>query len=202
MIADSLASFNLTKRYVANLLYSFPQTHYTGALGQVANGWALGTIVTAQTGFPFNPVITTNQSQSGINGGAPGNAGGFDRPNFAAGFAGPLYLNTPAQYYNPAAFALPTLGHLGNIPRNFMVGPGLTNVDFSIRKDTKVPFLGEAGVVQFRADMFNIFNHPNFGMPSNQIFSSNSPTPLTNAGKITTTATASRQMQFSLRVAF
>ena len=210
-----LASFDIPKRWVFNVLYALPSTKLEGLLGGVTNGWSLGSIVTVQNGFPFNPVVTTNQSNSGINGGAAGNAGGFDRPNFNPAFTGPIILGTVQQYYNPAAFSLPLpfacpynaalmCNTLGNVPRNFLIGPGLTDVDFSVRKDTKLKFLGEAGALQFRAEFFNIFNHPNLGMPLDTAFSGSSSTPLSNAGQIssTVTQTAERQIQFSLRLAF
>jgi hypothetical protein len=76
-------------------------------------------------------------------------------------------------------------------------------------KDTKLGFLGEGGMLQFRAEFFNILNHPNFGPPSAGIFSgasgdlgpfSESPDP--GAGQITTTQGKPRQIQFALRVEF
>ena len=196
--------------------------------GVVTNGWSVGSILTVQSGLPYNPVISTNRSNSGVNGGAGGNGGGFDRPNWVVGrdpynssngvstgcgsgatrdnggtaIAPGTPIGTPTLFYDPCAFALPAAGHLGNTPRDYLTGPGLTNVDFSVRKNTKLRFLGEAGNLEFRSEFFNIFNHPNFGMPKNQIFSGSSSTPINTSGQITNTATRSRQIQFSLRVAF
>jgi hypothetical protein len=62
--------------------------------------------------------------------------------------------------------------------------------------------LGEGGLLDMRADIFNIFNHPNFAMPSAPTFSGTSATPLATAGSITSTVTPSRQIQISARIAF
>src|SRR5437667_1845656 len=63
---------------------------------------------------------------------------------------------------DPTMFDLPLAGTLGNAPRNFLRGPDLKNVDFAINKDTR---LREQAVVQFRAEVFNILNRPNFANP-------------------------------------
>ena len=82
-----------------------------------------------------------------------------------------------SEWFNPAMFSMApefasfrsgggdvacTIGQLGTAGRNILYGPGSRNWNFSLVKDTKVGFLGEAGSVQFRAEIFNILNHPNF----------------------------------------
>jgi hypothetical protein len=106
---------------------------------------------------------------------------------------------------NPAL----TCGTLGDISRGFLRGPGLANWDFSLVKDTALRLVGEQGRLQFRAEVFNILNHANFGSPSGSTFSgstkdlgSYSETPLATAGVITSTATASRQIQLALKLIF
>jgi hypothetical protein len=104
------------------------------------------------------------------------------------------------------------LGQLGNEGRNALRGPWLDNVDFSIVKDTKVGFLGEAGSVQFRAEFFNLVNHTNLQVPSSQglqVFNGSvtdttpfSEAPNSSAGLITATVTNSRQIQFALKILF
>jgi hypothetical protein len=87
---------------------------------------------------------------------------------------------------------------LGNGSKNDVYGPGLVNFDFSAVKDTQI---GEKLKVQFRAEVFNIFNRANFNPPlvNNVVFNQNgSP----NASPITTTATTSRQVQFALKLIF
>ena len=75
-----------------------------------------------------------------------------------------VITGNPNQWYNPLMFGEPALGHLGNVPRNLLRQPGLGNWNFSLVKDTKVGLLGEAGSVQFRAEVFNVTNRANFQM--------------------------------------
>ena len=108
-------------------------------------------------------------------------------------------------------FSLQPIGTLGNTARGILRGPGLGDWDFSLVKDTAVRSLGEKGNVEFRAEVFNIINRANFGMPVGTVFpgaisasdaGAFSEKPGATAGKITTTTTTSRQLQFSLRLAF
>jgi hypothetical protein len=161
----------------------------------------LSGIVTADSGVPFTPQVAVNQSRSQVNGGSPGNSGGIDRPNVNPTFTGPLILGRADKWYDPNAFVLQAPGFLGNSGRNSLIGPGLTTLDFALRKNTKVGWLGDSGNVEFRAEAFNLLNHPNFGVPNNVVFSSSS-TPLATAGLISNTATDARQVQVSLRLEF
>jgi hypothetical protein len=111
-------------------------------------------------------------------------------------------------WFDPCAFTLQPLGFIGSTQRSFLRAPGLSNLDFSAVKDTPLKFLGESGLLEFRAEMFNIFNHPSLGIPSGGVFAgSTTATPavedvLSTAGQITATSTKSRQIQFALRVQF
>jgi hypothetical protein len=92
------------------------------------------------------------------------------------------------------------LGFLGNTPRNYLRGPGLKNLDFSVVKDTAVRLLGENGKVQFRTEIFNLFNHANFNQPGTAVFGGTTLT--SSGGVILTTRTFSRQIQFGLKILF
>jgi hypothetical protein len=85
-------------------------------------------------------------------------------------------------------------------------GPGYSNVDFSLVKDTALPKLGEEGKLQFRVEAFNVLNHPNFGIPNRTVFAgtetSATPLPLPTAGTITSTAGTARQIQLALKLLF
>ena len=105
------------------------------------------------------------------------------------------------------------IGRLGDAGRNELRGPRLSNWDFSLVKDTKVGFLGEAGSVQFRAEFFNLLNHPNFTVPGTagtQVFGGSitdsmpfSEVPNTSAGLITTTIPNNqREIQLALKLIF
>jgi hypothetical protein len=114
-------------------------------------------------------------------------------------------LGTTNLYYDPCAFNVQPSGFLGSEPRNFLRGPRLFDGDFSVVKDTSLKYLGEAGQVEFRAEIFNILNHPNFSIPNATIFSGTAGIePVTGAGQITSTLRnqVSRQVQLALRVSF
>jgi hypothetical protein len=98
-----------------------------------------------------------------------------------------------------------SFGHFGDVSRDGLRGPHLRNWDFSINKDTKLPFLGEAGAVEFRAEIFNILNHPNFALPSsNYVYAAavTNELPLTGGAVTSTGQNKSRQVQLALKFIF
>ena len=88
-------------------------------------------------------------------------------------------------------------GTYGNVGRNVLAGPGLAGTDLSVAKNIAI---SEKLRAQFRAEFFNIFNRANFGTPNAVVFSSAGSAPATTAGVITSTSTASRQIQFGLKL--
>ena len=90
-----------------------------------------------------------------------GDGGSQDRPDLIGDVNhGP---KTPQQWFNTAAFARPPQYTFGTAGRNLITSPGINNSDFSISKNFKVL---ETGRLQFRSEIFNIFNHPNFDAPN------------------------------------
>jgi hypothetical protein len=115
-------------------------------------------------------------------------------------------LGTPSLWFDPCAFTLPPVGFLGNTGRNILRLPGFATVDFSVMKDARLRYLGEAGRLEFRAEAFNLLNRANFGVANRTVFSGN-PADATepyqaNAGVINSTLGAARQIQFALKVIF
>jgi hypothetical protein len=161
-----------------------------GVESKIAGGWQINGISTFLSGFPLTPLVGSNRS-------GDGDTRNPDRPNYAAGFAGPIVTHNPAQWYNPAAFPLPIVGTYGDVGRGVLTGPGLSDVDFSVFKTTA---LSEGTTLQFRAEAFNILNHVNFGAPNATVFSGT--TTSLQAGSITTLATTPRQIQFGLKLLF
>ena len=96
----------------------------------------------------------------------------------------------------------------GNLGSNTLISPGIANMDITFTKNTRLPFLGEAGSLQFRTEFYNILNRPNFGDPSMTIFRRprrGRPTErrlYSTAARIDDTRTTSRQLQFGLKVIF
>jgi hypothetical protein len=158
-------------------------------------------IYTAHTGFPFNPWETVERARSGYFAG--GATPPVDRPNWNPNFSGKVIQGGPLQYFNPNAFILQPVGTLGNVGRDSLYGPGYSNLDFAIDKRTNTKLLGDVGTVEFRAELFNLLNHPNFAEPNEAVFAGTltdtTETPISSAGQITSTLGTSREVEFSLK---
>jgi hypothetical protein len=182
---------------VINGTYELPfgkgQRFFGGASGwrrKLASGWSLSGIETLQSGFPFTPALGFNPSNDG-------DSRNPVRPSWNPAFTGNLIPGSSNQYFNPAAFLVPPSGTYGNVGRNTLIGPGVANLDASVLKTTAI---SERIHLQFRAEFFNILNRANFGTPNTVVFTSASAIPAPTAGVITSTSTASRQIQFGLKL--
>jgi hypothetical protein len=195
-----LSDFNAAQRFVINFIYDLP---FKG--DRFIEGWQVAAITQYQTGNPLNLVV--------------GEGGGFTgEQTLRPDVIGPITnLGNPNQWFsnivcNPAAgpcapgavFAIPVNAsgqfHFGDLGRNVIIGPGFSNTDFSIVKATKIR---ENYRLEFRADFFDIFNHPNFGNPGLTVLPGS-----TTLGVITSTrfppgdSGSSRQIQFALKFKF
>jgi outer membrane receptor protein involved in Fe transport len=166
-------------------------------------GWQVSAIVSAVSGAPFTPLVGFDQA--GLQ------TGGTQRPNVAAGRSvedavSGGRLDTACGcitgYFDPTFFTLPAAGTLGTgVARNSLRGPGLLTVDLGISKN--VGLAGDA-YLQLRAEVFNLFNRVNYGLPTAAIFIATADGGATynaNAGQITT-AGAPRQVQFAAKLVF
>ena len=218
---QGLCACDVEHNFKFNVIYYLPNIKTQSILGKVLDGWWLSSIVSVQTGYPFSVALQSNRSLSGTSGGAAG----LDRPNLVSGrsidsitrgttpagcgaIPAGTPLGTPTLWYDPCAFAIQPLGFLGNEGRNLLRGPGFGTADISLVKDTALKFLGEAGKVQFRAELFNVLNRANFAIPNRIAYTAsttivndveNPPSP---AGTITSTISTSRQIQFALKLMF
>jgi hypothetical protein len=211
--------FNLPWTWRLNMLYSFPEIQGNKLVEKSLNGWWMSTVFSFQSGYPFETSFSTSRSRA-FNG---GNEGGNDRPDVlpgrknsnitrgatagCPGVAAGQKLGTHSLYYDPCAFSVQPAGFYGNEGRNSLVGPDFQEVDLSLVKDTKVGFLGEAGMVEFRAEAFNIGNRVNFQMPSLTVFAGTGPAngdvePVTTGAGAITSALPSREVQLALKVIF
>src|ERR1700729_4447043 len=167
---------------------------------QLVGGWSVSGIATLQSGFPLSPQLGYNPTGSG-------DTRNPVRPNLVPNFHGPLYSKTVAQWFNPAAFSAPYPGTFGNVGRDTLTGPGLSELDLALVKNTTIH---EGLHAQFRAEFFNILNRANFTTPNPVVFSSGptpkAPTaevePSATAGVVSATSTTSRQIQFGLKLLF
>ncbi|MGC1462747.1 MAG: carboxypeptidase-like regulatory domain-containing protein [Terracidiphilus sp.] len=173
-----------------------PQHHFLNHSSEpvnfVADGWTVSTIVALQTGFPFTP-------QLGYNPTGNGDTRNPVRPNWNPAFNGNLYPRTASQYFNPAAFLPPATGTYGNVSRDSLNGPGLSELDFSAAKNSHIT---ERLGLQFRAEFFNIHNHTNFLTPNEVVYSAAGSGISPTAGLVTATSTTSRQIQFGAKLQF
>jgi hypothetical protein len=185
------SALNVTSQASISARYALPfGKNATGFAGRLIRGWQVNGIATLLTGFPFTPLAGSNRS-------GDGDTRNPDRPSLNPAFSGPIILNSPNQWYNPNAFILPAAGTFGNLGRGTFVGPALADLDASLFKTTA---LSEKTSLQFRAEVFNVLNHPNFNSPNTTVFSSG--TVSASAGLITGTSTTSRQVQLGLKLIF
>lgn len=204
-INRGLSDFDIRHNFITNWVYEFPGLKSKSPLRFLSNGWEAASILTARSGSPFTVVL--NSDQAGAKADTTGGALG-ERPNL---------VNSPdcqsltnpgniTHYIKTSCFTYPqpvTIGGikgnlLGNLARNTLTAPGLLNMDFSLIKNDRI---GERIRAQFRLEFFNVLNHPNFAAPAFILFDGTGNV-VSNVGKITATATASRQVQFGLKLAF
>ncbi len=159
-----------------------------GVLTTLLTGWQTYGIVTLQSGRPFTVALLSEIDNSNTGRSNLG-FGANDRPNVIGDPS--LSHRTPDQWFNTAAFAFSPFGTFGNAGRNILDGPGFQNVNASLMKTTR---LKEGLDLQFRAEAFNLFNHPNFDLPDNFL---GSPT----FGRILS-AQSPRHIQFGLKLLF
>ena len=156
-------------------------------------GWQMSGGLTAQSGSPWNVTVGFDQAGNVIT--------GSERPNLIMP-ANQIMTGNINQWANPAGFGLPAPGTLGNLQRDFLQGPGTVDFDYAVMKETPIK---EGLRLQFRAEFFNLLNHPNFALPNPSAFvqtANGGGAPNPTFGKITATTTSSRQIQFALKLLF
>jgi hypothetical protein len=181
-----LSGFDIRNRLVLSPVCQLPFGKGRPFLSQnklasaLAGGWEVSGILTLQNGRPFTALVSKDNANV---------LGSVDRPNIIGdGNAGP---HTVQQWINTSAFALATAGTFSNAGRNNLIAPPFKNLDVAV---SRLFAIREQIAVQFRAEAFNAFNHPNFDAPV-QTFDSPSFASIQQAE-------AARQLQFGLKVRF
>lgn len=173
----ALSDFDARHRLVISGLYELP---FKG--NRLVSGWQLGAIVQSQSGNPIN-IVTTNSTVNGV--------ANTLRPNVT----GPIVVLGAVERWFDTSVFVPVAG-FGSSGRNVVTGPSFNNTDLSIIKNT---MLTETVRLQFRAEFFDLFNHPNFGQPGNVVGTA-------SFGRIVSTrfptgeSGSSRQVQFALKL--
>jgi hypothetical protein len=218
----AVSDFNVGRTLVLSGTWQVPELKsLSGPAGSLVKGWELGAIYKANDGVPFTATFGTDGDPLGLNSSDP-----WAFPNRLTGPGCGSLVNpgNPNHYIKTQCFAVPTapsaafyaancdpafgtapqcfnLG--GNAGRNILRGPGLSNLDFSIFKNTPIKRISETFNVQFRTEVFNILNRTNFGVPitpdNTDIFDSTGA-PSGAAGLLTSTTTTAREIQFALKL--
>ncbi len=202
----AVSDFNVPKIFIANVIYQTPDVVRRGSLASYAiNGWQVGGIFQATNGQPITPTISGDPL-------GESNTVPFDVPDrlFGPGCTGnpvnPGALNA-THYIKTQCFAFPTYAgpgnRFGNAGRNSIYGPGVIELDYSMVKNFAFPMISDAAHLQFRAEMFNVANHPNLAAPftNNKLFDVTTAA-IGNAGQITSLSTSPRQIQLALKMIF
>jgi carboxypeptidase family protein/TonB-dependent receptor-like protein len=189
------SDFDARHVFVTGMTYEVPVWRHLPE--RLAKGWQINSFITAHSGLPLDIRAGSNVS---------GSFDGADRVDLVGDpFAGVVQPGNPTvrAFFNPRAFALPAPGSFGNLGRNAISGPGFSAVDFSIFKTTE---LRERASVQFRFEVFNLFNRSNWANPGVTLASA------TSFGLITNTRNGSsapgigpgepRSIQLALKVLF
>jgi hypothetical protein len=179
-----LSDFNVKHRLVLSPVWNLPWGSAGKTLSdRLIGGWQFSGIYQMQTGRPFTSYISGNNSLTNQN---------DDRPNAVPGCNPNDGPKSVTEWFNISCFAIPPAGNFGNVGRNTLIGPGPVDVDFAI---ARVFAIRESAHLQFRAEAFNLANHPIFQQAN---ATPNSP----SFGKITATLIDNREIQLALKLVF
>ncbi|HXA66753.1 MAG TPA: hypothetical protein VNV82_16455, partial [Bryobacteraceae bacterium] len=201
-----LSSFDTRHRLVVAPLYELPigkgklLNIDNGFANAIIGGWQAGGILILQSGVP--ETITIGGVDNSIT------TTGYDRPN-ATGTSSAAANQTPNGWYNPAAFVEAPRGFFGNVGRDSATAPGIYTINAEIHKNFRMPYK-EGHQLQFRAEAFNLLNHPNWGGPNGNILAGaqtpGQPATYPHQGFGTITGLAfgipMRQLQLGLKYSF
>ena len=210
-----LSQINLNSQFTASVIYDLPigkgkqfGSNMGGAANAVLGNWQVNIIEKVTSGFPLFVVNSANGS--GVNFQWNGNS--LNRPNLVGdpnkagavagnpGCTAPAKIHTLENWFNPCAFATAPDGELGNAPRSASYGPRFVNTDFSAIKNFPLSFR-EGMMIQFRAEFFNLFNHPQFYL-SGGSSGMQDINATTSFGVVNGTVNNPRVIQFALKLNF
>ncbi len=165
-----LSSFDTRHRLVVSPLYELPvgkgkmlniNNSFANA---IIGGWQVGGIMTLQSGIPETITIGGTDNSNTQT--------GYDRPNYVSGTNVNASNQAPGGWYNRLAFVEAPFGSFGNVGRDTAIAPGIFTINAEIHKNFRMPW-NEHHQLQFRAEAFNLLNHPNWGQPNGNILAGN-----------------------------
>ena len=188
-----LSTFDARNRFVASYTYDLPYgsgqmfgASRGGVLNALLGGWQTNGIVSIQSGNPLD--VSTGLQLSGTQTGT--------RPDVTCNPND--FPHDPARWFNTSCFNNNFIGRYGTAGRNIIIGAPTHAFDMALLK--RFPLGREERYLQFRSEIFNVFNHPNFDNP-NVVDTSSTFGKITSAG-VQDTRASSRQIQFALRLVF
>ena len=198
--------FDVRQKFATSLIFNVPSPFRNGPGKAIFGGWQFGVTsilqsgspFTVSCGLPFNPVFDDAGNMTGNNG-CDFNADGFnndfpDAPAFGNSIEGASKDDFINGLFQSSDFPRPQTVRPGTLGRNTFTNPGFANADLNILRQIPVPFLGEAGRIDFRAEFFNVLNHVNLGSVNGNLQSG-------NFGRVSNTFGA-RNIQFGVKVIF
>ena len=181
---QALSSFDHRHQFVSSGSFEFPSLQGSGGWQEDLFGnWRINGVVTIQSGAPFTVNLVEDRANIG--------AGPAQRPDLTGDPNLPADQRSPDRWFNTDAFSLQAPFTFGTAPRNPVFAPGYANVDMSLQKSW---YLKNGSRLEFRWEIFNVFNRSNFDVP-NRFYGS------PNFGRIFSALNA-REMQFGMRYAF
>jgi Carboxypeptidase regulatory-like domain len=209
-----LSQLNLNDSFTASILYDLPfgkgkafGSNWNGVTNAVFGNWQVDLIERITSGFPLFVVDSADESgtffsYNGFTLQRPNQVGDPNRPGPEPGGTNcPAQIHTLQHWFNPCAFASAPLGELGTAARAPVYGPRFVNTDFSVIKDFPLSFREGMGL-QFRAEFFNLFNHPQFFLPGIGNSGQQDINSPASFGVISNTVNNPRLIQFALKLNF
>jgi hypothetical protein len=192
----AISAWDMKQNFVASYKMTLPFDLLFKRSDGLTNGWSIAGTTRFSTGLPVTLLDNSDNSLLGTLGNGVNNYL-LDTPQY---HRAPLDINTnprkgrPEFNNSPAAFTTETLGQLGNVPRRFFYGPGISNFDMTLTKMLRVT---ESKSFEFRLEGFNVFNHTQFYGPASVDGEVNDP----NFGQVVSAA-APRLVQIAVKFAF
>ena len=200
------SDFDIRQSLVLSWSYELPfgkgkafGKNWSGPMDYVFGGWKFNSIDTFQSGSPFSLVMGTSTEGAG---------GGTQRANLVPGASWSVPNPSPAEWFNAAAFTAPPTYTFGDTGRNIIPGPGTNQVDLSLFKNIPLQFR-EGMRLEFRTEVFNLFNKPQFDNPNESGATAGAATigvpgasTLTYAGNPAFFQRTSREIQFAMKFYF
>ena len=194
----SLSQINLNQSFTGSVIYDLPfgkgkmfGSDWSTLTNTLLGDFQVTLIERASSGFPVPLIDSNNQSGTTFNQG--GNSNNYNRPNQVSGCNPYAADHSKYQWINASCFVAPPPGELGNAARVPVVGPDFVNSDFSLIKQFRLPRPGMG--LNFRAEFFNLFNHPEYGSPVSDINA-------VGFGSVNSTVNNPRLIQLALKLTF